>query len=126
MKSLQRAENDRLLTIFWQKAGRATRWGRRDLLRRWEDIRLTDIDPSIRVSPKRVRNRQLERTRAPICWCCRQLADCQAHHILTVAHGGLSIRRNFVDLCKACHLDIHRVYTQDDPRVAALPAEAAS
>jgi len=125
MKSLQREENDRLLTIFWRKATDATRWGRRDLLRRWADIRIA-VGASIRVSKKKVRNRQLERKRAPICWCCRHRTECQAHHILAVAHGGLSIRRNFVDLCKPCHVDVHRTYQQDDPRVAALPQEAGA
>lgn len=120
IKSLQRAENDRLLDIFWRKSTNASRWGRRDLLRRWECVTLTTIDPSIRVEKRKVRNRHLEHSRAPICWCCRREAETQRHHILTVAHGGLSIRRNLVDICTPCHRDIHRRYGADDRRIDAL------
>lgn len=125
MKSLQRAENDRLLDVFWRKATDATRWGRRDLLRRWEYIDLTTIHPSIRVERRKVRNAKLRHKRAPICWVCRKDATTQRHHILTVAHGGMNIHRNLVDICKPCHVDVHRTYQPDDSRLSTY-VEGAS
>jgi 5-methylcytosine-specific restriction endonuclease McrA len=100
------------LKKFWDAAHRATRLGRRDLLRRYAMLKL-DPDPYLAANPSVARHHfEKRKSRGHYrmngaCWCCRVEPARERHHIIALAHGGPNRTLNIVKICAACHDEIH-------------------
>lgn len=111
------------LSAFWSRFGGKKNWGGRYP----EEVKLAALQEMAAlkftfnyrqsVAARRVRFDWVKKRRHNLksyssCFVCGAPATCR-HHIIEIANGGHSAKRNLVSLCEECHFKVHHPEKSD-------------